>query len=139
MAALSLCMIVKNEEKHLARCLSSVKDAADEIVIVDTGSSDKTIEIAESFGSKIFHFNWINDFSAARNYSLSKCSSDWILYLDADEQLNPDSVDEINRLKKSQPAAVYCKVISQGINTTNGSVFKYLGYSRIFPEFSLPE
>lgn len=130
MAALSLCMIVKNEEEHLARCLSSVRDAADEIVIVDTGSSDKTIEIAESFGSNIFHFNWIDDFSAARNFSISKCRGDWILYLDADEQLNPDSVDEINRLKKSQPAAVYCKVISQGTNTTNGSIFKY---PRLFP------
>jgi glycosyltransferase involved in cell wall biosynthesis len=123
-------MIVKNEEKHLERCLTSVKDVADEIVIVDTGSSDKTIEIAESFNSKIFHFNWINDFSAARNFSLSKCKSDWILYLDADEELNPDSVDEINRLKKSQPAAVYCKVISQGTNTINGSIFKY---PRLFP------
>ncbi len=89
MPTLSLCMIVKNEEKHLARCLSSVKDVADEIVIVDTGSTDKTIEIAESFSAKIFHFDWVNDFSAARNFALSKCTGDWILYLDADEELNP--------------------------------------------------
>ncbi|MBK7632424.1 MAG: glycosyltransferase family 2 protein [Ignavibacteriales bacterium] len=89
MPTLSLSMIVKNEERHLARCLSSVKDVVDEIVIVDTGSTDNTIEIAESFNAKIFHFDWVNDFSAARNFALTKCIGNWILYLDADEENEP--------------------------------------------------
>ena len=125
MPTLSLCMIVKNEEKHLARCLSSVKGVADEIVIVDTGSSDKTIEIAESFGAKIFHFDWVNDFSAARNFALSKCSGDWILYLDADEELNPDCIEEVKKYKSHKPAGVYCTVKSLGSSIANESVMKY--------------
>jgi glycosyltransferase involved in cell wall biosynthesis len=118
-------MIVKNEEKYLARCLSSVNDVADEIVIVDTGSSDKTIEIAESFSAKIFHFDWVNDFSAARNFALSKCSGDWILYLDADEELNPNCIEELLKYKSHLPAGVYCSVKSLGASRSNGSVMKY--------------
>ena len=125
MATLSVSMIVKNEEKHLERCLTSIKDVADEIVIVDTGSEDKTLSIAEAFNSSIFHFKWNDDFSSARNFSLSKCQSDWILYLDADEELNPDSVDEVNRIKGSEPAGVNCTVNSLGTKTTSGSMFRY--------------
>lgn len=125
MSSISLSMIVKNEEKHLARCLSSVKEVADEIVVVDTGSSDTTIEIAKSFGAKIFHFDWINDFSAARNFSLSKCTGNWILYLDADEELSKYSVEELNKIKIQSAAGVNCKVISPGTKTSSGSVFRY--------------
>jgi len=85
---LSLAMIVKNEEKNLEKCLGSVKGLVDEIVIVDTGSTDKTIEIAKANGAKVEHFAWTNNFSEARNKSLSLCSSDWILVLDADEMLD---------------------------------------------------
>jgi|WetSurMetagenome_2_1015567.scaffolds.fasta_scaffold02216_9 glycosyltransferase involved in cell wall biosynthesis len=125
MPALSLSMIVKDEENHLVRCLSSVKDVVDEIVIVDTGSSDKTIEIAESFGAKIFHFDWVDDFSSARNFALSKCTGDWILYLDADEELNPDYIEEINNFKTRPPAGIYCTIKSRGSSTANGSVIRY--------------
>ncbi len=125
MLELSLCMIVKNEEKHLARCLSSVKDVADEIIMVDTGSTDKTIEIAELFGVKIFHFKWVNDFSAARNFALSKCTGDWILYLDADEELSPDSIEEVKKYKLHKRAGVNCTVKSLGSASTNESVMKY--------------
>jgi glycosyltransferase involved in cell wall biosynthesis len=83
-------MIVKNEERHLSRCLQSVKDIVDEMVIVDTGSTDRTKEIAYSFGAKVFDFEWINDFSAARNYALEKSTSDWNLVLDADEYIIND-------------------------------------------------
>lgn len=100
----------KNEERYLAQCLSSVKDVIDEIIIVDTGSTDKTLEIAKSFNAKIFNFDWINDFSAARNFALNKCSGDWILYLDADEELNPKSLDDLNNYKTHLPAGVYCTV-----------------------------
>jgi len=78
---ISLAMIVKNEEATLAHCLESVKPLVDEMVIVDTGSTDKTIEIAGSFGAKIYHFDWCDDFSAARNESLKHCTGDWVLIL----------------------------------------------------------
>lgn len=85
MKSLSLVMIVKNEENNLRRCLESVKDIVDEIVVVDTGSTDKTKEIALEFNAKIFDYKWDNNFSNARNYALRNSSSDWNLILDADE------------------------------------------------------
>lgn len=80
-------MIVKNEEEHLANCLNSVKDIVDEIIIVDTGSMDATKEIARQFTDKIYDFTWIDDFSAARNFSFSKGKMDYLLWLDADDIL----------------------------------------------------
>ncbi len=84
---LSLCMIVKNEEDGLARCLESVQGVADEVVVVDTGSTDRTVEIARAHGARVFHFEWTGDFSAARNFSLDHAAGEWILYLDGDEEL----------------------------------------------------
>lgn len=84
---LSLCMIVKNEEKNLSRCLISAQPYVDEIIVVDTGSEDKTVEIACQYGAKVSPFQWCDDFSAARNYALSLVSGDWVLVLDADEEL----------------------------------------------------
>jgi len=89
---LSLCIIVKNEENNLAQCLLSVRDVVDEMILLDTGSSDRTIEIAKSFGAKVHSFEWCNDFSAARNESLKYAQGDWVLVLDADEVLVPDIV-----------------------------------------------
>jgi glycosyltransferase involved in cell wall biosynthesis len=87
---ISLCMIVKNEEACLGRCLKSVCDHVDEIIIVDTGSTDKTVEIAEHYGARIYHHPWENDFSKHRNQSLSYATGDWIFQLDADEELFPE-------------------------------------------------
>ncbi|WP_372788446.1 glycosyltransferase [Paraconexibacter sp.] len=84
---LSLCMIVKDEEAMLGRCLAAVRDAVDEIIVVDTGSTDRTVEIAESFGARILHHEWTGDFSAARNVSFGAATGDWVMYLDADEVL----------------------------------------------------
>jgi len=113
MTLLSLAMIVKNEESYLKDCLESVKAVADEIIIVDTGSTDGTIKIAEEFNAKTFLFEWINDFSAARNYALSKCTGNWILYLDADERLEKKSVNEIkNFIVRLENLAVKCLVKS---------------------------
>ncbi|MEW5767458.1 MAG: tetratricopeptide repeat protein [bacterium] len=92
---ISLCMIVRDEEGQLPRCLASVKDLVDEIIVVDTGSKDKTIQIARSFGAKVYEHPWQNDFSAARNISLSYAQSDWILILDADEELEKDDIPKI--------------------------------------------
>src|SRR3989338_7436069 len=97
MTTISLCMITKNEEQFLEQCLNSVKELVDEIILVDTGSTDKTKEIAGKFTDKIFDFQWCGDFSAARNESLKHAAKDWILVLDADEQLDPDGVKEIKQ------------------------------------------
>ncbi|GED57130.1 glycosyltransferase [Brevibacillus formosus] len=85
--SISLCIIVKNEEDALERCLSTVADLVDEIIIVDTGSTDRTKEIASNYGCTIYDFEWIDDFSAARNYAFSKATCPYILWLDADDIL----------------------------------------------------
>lgn len=82
---ISLAMIVKNEEEVLRECLNSVKGIVDEMVLVDTGSKDNTVDIAKEFGVELYEFKWCNDFSLARNFAAEKCSGDWILVLDADE------------------------------------------------------
>lgn len=88
MFSISLCMITKNEEHFLENCLNSIKELVDEIIIVDTGSTDKTKDIAKKFTTKIFDFNWCNDFSKARNESLKHATKEWILILDADETIS---------------------------------------------------
>jgi len=96
---LSLCMIVKNEEKVLARCLDSVSGIVDEIIIVDTGSTDQTKAIAQRYTERIYDFQWKDDFSEARNFAQSKASGKWILVLDADEYVDRENlqaaIDEI--------------------------------------------
>lgn len=101
MKKLSLCMIVKNEEKALATSLENAKEYADEIIIVDTGSSDKTKEVAQKFTDKIFDFEWVDDFSKARNYAFEKASSEYLMWLDADDMLPNSTVKEIKKWKES--------------------------------------
>lgn len=95
---ISLCMIVKDEELVLENCLASVKDLVAEIIIVDTGSTDNTKEIARKYGANIYDQPWENDFAKARNYSLSQAQCDWILLLDADEVLNNDDISKFRTL-----------------------------------------
>jgi len=89
---LQVVLIVKDEEDCLERCLNSVKGLP--IVLCDTGSTDKTIEIAKKFTNKIFHFKWCDDFAQARNFALSKCTADWVLFMDADWVLD-NTIDEV--------------------------------------------
>jgi len=91
----SLCMIVKNEEKFLTRCLKSMEGIVDEIVIIDTGSTDGTVEVAKSFNAKVDYFQWNQNFSDARNKSLSLATKDWIIVLDADEYLRLEDRDKL--------------------------------------------
>lgn len=100
MATISLCMIVKNEEAVLARCLASVAPAVDEIIIVDTGSTDRTRAIAEQFTDRVYDFAWIDDFSAARNFSFSKATGDYCMWLDADDVLSESARNALLSLKK---------------------------------------
>lgn len=103
---LSLCAIVKNEEENLHKCLNSAKNLVDEIVIVDTGSTDRTKEVALKYTDKIFDFDWCNDFSKARNFSLSKAANDWVMVLDADEEIKSFNLDDINKLCKTNNKVV---------------------------------
>jgi glycosyltransferase involved in cell wall biosynthesis/Flp pilus assembly protein TadD len=95
---LSLCMIVKDEEEMLPQMLEAVKPAVDEMIVVDTGSTDRTVEIAESFGATVLHHEWTGDFAAARNVSIDAATGDWILWLDADEVLVADDAKELRKL-----------------------------------------
>jgi glycosyltransferase involved in cell wall biosynthesis len=99
--AISLCMIVRDEEAVLGRCLDSVAPYVDEIVIVDTGSTDRTKEIAREYGAAVYDFEWIDDFAAARNFAFSKATRDYILWLDADDLLLPEDGERLGVLKRT--------------------------------------
>ncbi len=101
MVTISLCMIVKNEEKTLERCLESIKKAVDEIIIVDTGSFDRTKEIAKKYTEKIYDFTWDDDFSAARNYSFSKATMDFCMWMDADDLMSKEDIDKFIEYKRA--------------------------------------
>ena len=99
MNTISLCMIVKNEEEVLRQCLDSVKDLCDEIVIVDTGSTDKTKDIAKEYTEKVIDFKWIDDFSVARNFAFSNATMEYIFWLDADDILLKEDQEKFKELK----------------------------------------
>lgn len=101
MIEISLCMIVKNEEKMLGACLESVKDLVDEIVIIDTGSEDKTKEIARKYTDLVYDFEWVGDFAAARNFAFSKGTKKYLMWLDADDVLLPEDRKKFQELKHS--------------------------------------
>jgi glycosyltransferase involved in cell wall biosynthesis len=128
---LSVCMIVRNEEEALARCLKSVEPVADELIVVDTGSKDNSISIAKDFGAKIFHFEWCDDFAAARNESLKHAIGDWILQIDADEELVSDSISTV------RDSIFESSVLCYLIKCDNGPEFKpktnrFQWFSRLF-------
>ncbi|GGI16509.1 glycosyltransferase family 2 protein [Gottfriedia solisilvae] len=135
MSKISLVMIVKNEEEYLGRCLNSIYSHVDEIIIVDTGSSDKTINIAESYGANVYHYEWTNDFAQARNYALEKSSSEWNIVLDADEYItsNIESLKEF--IEKNKEKNVIGKVIINSKTISDGEI-KYTRslVSRILPK-----
>ena len=118
---LSLCMIVKNEEKTLGSCLESVKDIVDEMIILDTGSSDNTIQIAKKFGADIYHFKWCDDFSAARNESIKFAKGMWILWMDADEQFDKSSKEELNSIIKLSQHPMGVNINIRNISRKNES------------------
>ncbi|MFA9456772.1 glycosyltransferase [Halalkalibacter sp. AB-rgal2] len=106
MVTISLCMIVKDEEAVLERCLSAVTEIVDEIIIVDTGSTDRTKEIAHRFTEKVYDFIWIDDFAAARNYAFSKATKEYILWLDADDVIDESNRQSFLELKQTLPKEV---------------------------------
>lgn len=139
---ITLSMIVKNEEKFLPDCLESVRGIVDEIVIADTGSTDKTLEIARSFGAKIVNFPWQNDFSAARNASLQNCTGEWILYLDADERIDPKQAEYIRSTLQVAPenvGALLCTIFSPHRFDNDKAEMHSGGYPRIFRNYGYPQ
>jgi glycosyltransferase involved in cell wall biosynthesis len=101
MSTLSLAMIVKNEGATIERALNCAKLFSDEMVIVDTGSTDDTVAKAKAMGAIVHHFAWIDDFAAARNFAFSKCAKDWVIWLDGDDVISPDNRERILELKHS--------------------------------------
>ncbi len=133
-SSISLCMIVKNEEQNLPRCLESVAGLVDEIIIVDTGSTDRTVEIAKSYGANVFFHPWEGSFSKARNYSLKYATCEWILYLDADEELRNGDSSVLKNIARNNGYSVVSFIIQNRYNDS-----KLEGYARMvrfFKNFS---
>jgi len=124
MVKLSLCMIVKNEKAFLEECLLSVQGLVDEIVIVDTGSSDKTKEIALKFGAMVYDFEWCDDFSLARNESLKYATGDWILVLDADEVIAKEDFGKMRNLIEQTKAKGF--YVRQRSYTNNNTIVEFV-------------
>ncbi len=138
---LSLSMIVKNEEKNLAGCLESVAGIVDEIIILDTGSTDSTMEIARLFGASVYEKEWTGDFAEARNESLKHCTGKWILYLDADERLHTAARTHLREMLEELPeeiGAVVCSIVSPHRQTSGESEVHRGSYPRIFKNYGYP-
>lgn len=112
-ATLSVCLITKNEESTLKRCIDSIKKVADEIIVVDTGSTDNTVNIAKSLRAKVYNYTWNNNFADARNAALDKCTKDWIFVIDADEVLERGhDIHLKNLIQNSKFEALYLKLVN---------------------------
>ena len=121
----SLCMIVKNEEKVLARCLDSLSGLMDEIIIVDTGSTDSTKEIARHYTDKVYDFTWVDDFSAARNFAFSKATKDYIYSADADEVLDAENKAKFDILKRNLISDIEIVQMIYGNQLANGTAYNF--------------
>ncbi|MGO4180750.1 glycosyltransferase family 2 protein [Paenibacillus sp. TAF43_2] len=110
------CVITKDEETNIEKCLNSLKETTSEIIVVDTGSTDNTVQIARDLGASIYHFKWENDFSKAKNYALSKATGDWIIFLDADEYIEQHSLKEIMNCVRIAKTNGYDGILSTLIN-----------------------
>ncbi len=125
MITVSLCMIVKNEERILRRCLDTVCDLADEIVIVDTGSTDGTKKIAAEYTEHIYDFEWINDFSAARNFAFSRCTMEYIYAADADEVLDEENRERFRQLKATLLPEIEIVQMKYGNQLQFSTIYNY--------------
>ncbi len=122
---ISLCMIVKNEERVLARCLDTVADLVDEVIVVDTGSTDSTKQIASKYTDKIYDFQWIDDFSAARNFAFSKATKEYIYSADADEVLDEENRQRFRLLKENLLPEIEMVQMYYGNQLQFGTVYNF--------------
>ncbi len=128
---ISLCMIAKDEEKLLESFLNPIKDIVDEIIVVDTGSKDKTKEIAKKFTNNIYNFKWCDDFSKARNFSISKATKEWILVLDPDEKITKDDLIKMkNIINKNEKDVLGYRLIQK--TYYKNKVISIRGICRVF-------
>lgn len=133
LARLSLCMIVKDEEKNIGPCLEWIRDVVNEIIIIDTGSRDATPQIAKEYGAKLFSFPWCDDFSAARNESLRHATGDYILWLDADDRISREAAEKILQLKKGLPSGKDRAYLLKLVNIRDNIELDESWQLRIFP------
>lgn len=119
MLPISVCIIAKNEEKHIEECCRRLVPYGFEIVLADTGSSDRTIELALKYTDKIYHFEWCGDFAAAKNFAMSKASHDWILSIDCDEYIESIDMDSLAACMKAHPDAAG-RILIRNRFTENG-------------------
>ena len=129
---MSLALIVKNEARCLARCLHSVQGVVNEIVVVDTGSTDDTVRIAREGQARVMDFVWVDDFAAARNFALAQTTGDWILVWDADEHASPALAEEIPRFIATRPAIGRLKIVSD-FRRNHQTLRSQAFVSRLFP------
>ncbi|MDB5036494.1 MAG: glycosyl transferase family 2 [Bacteriovoracaceae bacterium] len=120
---ISACFIIKNEEKWLEGCLKNIQSLVSEMIIVDTGSSDRSKEIAEKFGAKIFDFKWVNDFAAARNFCISHATMPWILNLDPDERISERDLERIEDLTSQTEVPAFSFKIRNYSNDSSQTFF----------------
>lgn len=113
---ISACVITKNEEENIGTCLESMQSIVDEIILVDTGSIDNTIDIAKSYGAKIFPYKWNQDFAAAKNYAIEKANGEWIIFLDADEYFPVESINDVKTYIENMNSNKKCHAICVKIN-----------------------
>ncbi len=130
-ASLSVCLITKNEERFLEDCLRSVKNVASQLIVVDTGSTDRTVAIAKKYGANVHSFDWCDDFSAARNASIKPATGDWILWLDADERLSPDACGFLKKLNPHEKRPVIGQVQINNASNDDAAVHISTAY-RLF-------
>ncbi|HVP37815.1 MAG TPA: tetratricopeptide repeat protein, partial [Candidatus Saccharimonadales bacterium] len=131
---LSLCMIVRDEEAHLRECLSAAAEFVDEMIVVDTGSKDRTVEIAREMGARVAHWKWTGDFSAARNTALARATGDWVLQLDADERMDFFQGARLRRCLDEAPPEVpgLCLRIESEARHRHSGVWMAHYYPRVF-------
>ena len=132
-ARISQCMIVKNEERNIEKALSWGKGVVSEQIVVDTGSTDRTVEIAESMGAKIYHFEWIDDFAAAKNFAISKAKYEWIALLDADEYFSEEDAKKVLYYVRKLQDKKYDAILSSWVHLNDaGNVTAVGTQSRVF-------
>lgn len=127
-------MIVKNEEGQIADCLAAIRSVVDEIIVVDTSSTDGTREVAREMGAKVFEFPWTNDFSAARNESIRRATGQYILWMDADDRMDPEEIEKLRQIKSQlspyRPKAYYLIIQSHALHEGVSSFYQM----RLFPK-----
>lgn len=123
MRRLAILILTKNEERNLKECIENAMLCTDEVIIIDSGSTDNTVEVARKAGAKVCYREWNNDFAAQRNFALEQTNAEMVLYLDADERMSEEMIADINRIINSEDISLQYKMLR--INNAFGREFKY--------------